>query len=401
MIVTFSPRILVFAQQQIPFNGLTLAYFSETTQSLQEKTGINATAWTTLAFHNVSSTSSKMDINVNGTITENNQQRAEKVNMIVNFPTNQNTLLYLRDGGQDNLSIYAGPSGLTLPSLPGLTIDLTRSWNLHDKPLIRTPIGAFSSYRYHTGIKSIPLPNGQTVDLDFYASYDMNTQVLIAGEVWATLNGSSAMIEQTEIRAANLLSSNGQSQCLIATATFGSATAPAVQFLRDFRDHQILSTASGTAFMQVFNAWYYSFSPSVAGYISTHVTERTIMKGVLIPLIGILGFSSLAFNATSAFPELAVLVSGLVASSLIGAFYLGLPLSLLRAKVRRLRRSKGQTLERTLLTILLGGVAVLFVGELLASPVLLMMASATIVLSTLFLSAAYTSRRIAGKLQPQ
>jgi hypothetical protein len=51
--------------------------------------------------------------------------------------------------------------------------------------------------------------------------------------------------------------------------------------------------------------------------------------------------------------------------------------------------------------MLLGGVAVLFVGELLASPVLLMMSSATVVLSALFLSAAFTSGRIARKLQPQ
>jgi peptide/nickel transport system substrate-binding protein len=189
------------------------------------------------------------------------------------------------------------------------------------------------------------------------------------------------------------------SPCLIATATFGSVAAPAVQFLRDFRDRQILSTSSGSAFMVVFNAWYYSFSPSVAGYISTHALERTVMKGVLIPLIGILEFSSYTFSAVSGFPELAVLLSGLVASSLIGALYLGLPFGLIRAKVRRLRGPRGQTLERTLMAMLLGGVAVLFVGELLTSLVLLMASSALVVLSAMFLSAAYTSRRISGKLQ--
>ncbi|MDQ3975348.1 MAG: hypothetical protein M3264_02375, partial [Thermoproteota archaeon] len=49
-----------------------------------------------------------------------------------------------------------------------------------------------------------------------------------------------------------------QSQCLIATAAFGSELTPQVQYLRHFRDHYILSTASGTAFMKVFDSVYYS-----------------------------------------------------------------------------------------------------------------------------------------------
>jgi len=152
--------------------------------------------------------------------------------------------------------------------------------------------------------------------------------------------------------------------------------------------------------MVAFNAWYYSFSPYVAGYLSTHTVERTVMKGVLYPLIGILKLSSLTFSAASAFPELAALLSGLVASSLIGIFYLGLPLSILRAKIRRLRASKSQMLlERALALALLGGLGALVVGEMLASPILLMTSSATIVLSTLFLSGAIVSARIARKLQ--
>lgn len=152
--------------------------------------------------------------------------------------------------------------------------------------------------------------------------------------------------------------------------------------------------------MVVFNAWYYSFSPYVAGYLYGHNVERAVMKGALYPLIGILKLSSLTFSAASAFPELAALLSGLVASSLIGTFYMGLPLSLLRAKVRRLSGSNAQrTLERSLAVMLLGGVATLLVGEILGSPVLLMISSVTVVLSTLFLSAAFISGRVAQKLQ--
>jgi peptide/nickel transport system substrate-binding protein len=187
---------------------------------------------------------------------------------------------------------------------------------------------------------------------------------------------------------------------LIATATFGSELAPEVQFLRDFRDNQILRTAAGSAFMLAFNAWYYSFSPSVAGYESTHLVEQTMMRGVLYPLIGILKLSSITFSVASTVPELAALLSGLVASSLIGAFYLGLPLSLVRARVRRLRAFGAQkTLERWLSVMLIGGLSVFLIGELSGLFVLLMISSVAILLSALFLSGTFISGLIARKLQ--
>ena len=170
--------------------------------------------------------------------------------------------------------------------------------------------------------------------------------------------------------------------------------------MRNFRDNSIMKTQSGSKFMVAFNAWYYSFSPYVASYLTTHWVERTIMKGVLYPLIGMLYLTSNLYAATSANPELAAFLSGLLASSLIGAFYLGLPLSLLRAKVRRLRGLKTQNLLQKLLGIsLLSGFTALLLGEMLASPLLLMLSSATVVLSTLFLSTAVTSAEVAKKLQ--
>ena len=167
--------------------------------------------------------------------------------------------------------------------------------------------------------------------------------------------------------------------------------------LRGFRDNLILKTAAGSGFMVAFNAWYYSFSPTVAGYLYTHPAERMIMKGVLYPLIGILKLSSLTFSATSAFPELAALLSGLVASSLIGAFYLGLPLSLIRAKVRRLK-GRGSGLEKALAGGLMAGIAVLLAGEMLVLPIITA-ATVSIILSALFLSALATSARLSRRLQ--
>ena len=157
-----------------------------------------------------------------------------------------------------------------------------------------------------------------------------------------------------------------------------------------------MKTEAGSSFMLAFNAWYYSFSPPVANYIANHWVERTFMQGALYPLIGILTLSYGTFQATSAFPELAIILAGILASGLIGAFYLGLPLSLLRGKIKRLRGvGIGRSLERLLGgAVIASGLALVF-GELMGSSLALMIASATLVLSIILLSATATSNRIA------
>jgi hypothetical protein len=158
-----------------------------------------------------------------------------------------------------------------------------------------------------------------------------------------------------------------------------------------------MKTQAGSNFMVVFNAWYYSFSPGVANYLSTHWVERTIMKGVLYPLIAILYLTSRLFSATSASPEIAALLSGLFASSLLGSFYIGLPLSLVRVRVRRFRRTRVP--DRYLSVALIAALIALFVGEVLVSPILMMVSSAATVLFAFSLAALKTSGRIARKLQ--
>lgn len=378
---------VALGQQPIPFDGLKLVYFSETTSTVQERTGIHASWLTALLFHNVSDTSSVMDIDVNGTVTQINQETPEKFNRTVNFPTDRDTLIFLRNGGQNNLTIYAGPSNVAIPALPGLTINLTRSWDLHDKPLIRTLLGAFSSYRYHTTIKSIALPTGGTLDLDFYAAYEMNTQVLIAGEVWATINGSSAMIARTEIREANLPSNQGQSRCLIATASYGSELVPQVQFLREFRDQKILRTYAGSSFMVAFNAWYYSFSPSVASEIQPNPTLKGVMQVLLYPLLLILKMSAAVFDAFSFQPEFAVLLAGLTGSGMIGAFYLGVP----TLPFSRRYRSGIKRAQTPLLVAFSAGMVGLIIAEVAANSILATLSSTTIVLANLLLCASLPS----------
>ena len=73
--------------------------------------------------------------------------------------------------------------------------------------------------------------------------------------------------------------------CLIATATFGSELAPQVQFLREIRDNAVLGTQSGTSFMTAFNAFYYSFSPTIADLERQNPAFKEVVKIIITPLL--------------------------------------------------------------------------------------------------------------------
>lgn len=193
-----------------------------------------------------------------------------------------------------------------------------------------------------------------------------------------TITGTSgSLVKQATVTMA-------VSGCLIATATYGSELSPEVQFLRDFRDNQILQTFAGSNFMYAFNAWYYSYSPTVANYISAHESVRTAMRYVLYPLIGILHLSSTTFSLVAFGPELAALVSGIVASSLIGIVYLALPFSgilwLFRRKLHASTRKRSAKWLAGLFTALVGAFVI---SELLAIGPVMMMISAAIMLTAL------------------
>lgn len=127
---------------------------------------------------------------------------------------------------------------------------------------------------------------------------------------------------------------NGGGGCLIATAAFGSELTPQVQFLRNFRDNQILSTAAGSSFMDVFNAWYYSFSPYVADYERQQPWLQQTVRTSIYPLLGILQASEKAYSTIPG--EYGALSAGFIASSLIGAVYLA-PLAI---SIKGVRKSK-------------------------------------------------------------
>jgi streptogramin lyase len=167
-----------------------------------------------------------------------------------------------------------------------------------------------------------PLPNGAVAQ----ATMEIIAQRTTPGRTYQlTVTAISTIPSRTH----QVTLSVHVSPCLIATATFESELAPEVQFLRDFRDQQILHTFAGSTFMDLFNSWYYSFSLNVAEYESGHATAREFVRVLLYPLIGILHFSSEIYAILGFQAEIGVLAAGILASSLIGFAYLSLPLTAL------------------------------------------------------------------------
>ena len=179
------------------------------------------------------------------------------------------------------------------------------------------------------------------------------------------------------------------SGCLIATATYGSELSPEVQFLRNFRDQHVMSTFAGGQFMKAFNAWYYSFSPYIARLIENHPVVKVIVKALLQPLLAILHLVSVTYQAFSFNPELAIILSGFLASSLIGPIYFSLPTTILLIALRRGKRHARSFMHlRSAAAIWFGSVLLMIFGEIYASAPIITVATIILVVLTIGLSAS-------------
>jgi M6 family metalloprotease-like protein len=170
--------------------------------------------------------------------------------------------------------------------------------------------------------------------------------------------------------------------CIIATVTFGTEVTPEVQLLREFRDHLVLSTHAGSAFMDAFNLWYYSFSPQVADFIVAHEALRGPLRVALYPLLGILQFASATYPLFSSIPEVSITITGIITSALIGLVYLT-PVGLLLARPLRKKKIEAMRILQASSISLIVAVALLTLGELAGLSVLLIVGTSAIVLTVM------------------
>jgi len=176
------------------------------------------------------------------------------------------------------------------------------------------------------------------------------------------------------------------SGCLIATATYESELASEVQFLRGFREERVMPTLAGRQFLYTFNMFYYSFSPKVARLIESDNGLRALCKVALCPLISILMFAARLDSLFGFCREIGVIISGFVASVLIGIVYFS-PISIVLKKISKARGVNLRVrLEEPILTTLLSSVVAISVGEAFPFYATVTVATAIFVVATVCLS---------------
>jgi len=97
--------------------------------------------------------------------------------------------------------------------------------------------------------------------------------------------------------------------------------APQVQQLRELRDNSLLSTESGTNFINLFNDVYYSFSPIIADYERENPIFKEIVKIAITPMITSLSI----LNYVDMDSEESVLGYGISLIILNAMMYVGVP----------------------------------------------------------------------------
>lgn len=112
--------------------------------------------------------------------------------------------------------------------------------------------------------------------------------------------------------------------CLIATASYGSELAPQVQKLREIRDDKLLSTKSGSLFLDGFSSLYYSFSPTIADYERENQFFKEVVKLAITPMIS----SLLILDNAEMNTEAEVLGIGASIILLNIGMYVGVPIGL-------------------------------------------------------------------------
>jgi multisubunit Na+/H+ antiporter MnhB subunit len=143
-----------------------------------------------------------------------------------------------------------------------------------------------------------------------------------------------------------------------------------------------MKTRSGEAFMILFNAWYYSFSPHLAQYVSTRPMQRTLLRYSLYPLIAILYASYYAYLFVSPLnADAGAVMAGIVAASMLGLVYLA-PIAYLTKRALR-RYAKFASLNMTHVTLWFGVSALITEIACFTNSQVLGVATANLVLSTL------------------
>jgi len=226
----------------------------------------------------------------------------------------------------------------------------------------------------HTAEGSVSIP------YQFQDAGDYQVTVSVEGILFQPIPPETAEFSLT---IGNAQPTPPKSRCLIATAAFGSEIAPQVQFLREYRDNTIMTTVAGSSFLYAFNTIYYSFSPTVADTERTYPLLQETVRAGIVPLLGILQIAKLSTIENS---NISVIMSGIMASSLIGAVYLW-PAGLAIKSVRDTKKPN----PKIVISIISGILLLTLISVVIANIQFMMITTSATVLTFVGLGAIYSS----------
>jgi hypothetical protein len=203
---------------------------------------------------------------------------------------------------------------------------------------------------------------------------------------------SSAKSAELKASADAKYKSENSGKCLIVTATFGSPLASEVQLVRSFRDDSIAKSYTGSRFMPGFNAWYYSFSPQVSGYINEHPIVRPAMQVLITPILEIVLFAQICYTTLSFNRELATIAAIIIGSALFGLIYV-FPTTMAGVWVARRNGWNGADVRSLWPAAFLWGALLLLiiVGGILSLDLLTTISSGLFVIATIIMVVAALS----------
>jgi hypothetical protein len=185
--------------------------------------------------------------------------------------------------------------------------------------------------------------------------------------------------------------------CPVYLTYYLTPLAGTVQQIKDFRDGSIMKSYTGSRFMEGFNAWYHSISPSSAGYIEEHPLVKTALGYELAPLLGIVLVAQGIFFLLSFNPEIAAAGALITGGALYGFIYI-FPyssLGMLLAGNRGWRIPKTGSMKPMVYMWALI-VAAVATGMIFSLDFLTVISSGLLVLCTMMLAAGVTSLVFCG-----
>ena len=233
----------------------------------------------------------------------------------------------------------------------------------------------------HTAEGAVSIP------YQFQDTGDYQVTVSVEGILFQPIPPETAEFSVTIASTQPTPTEKPKSSCLIATAAFGSELAPQVQFLREYRDNTIMTTVVGSSFINAFNTVYYSFSPTVADTERAHPLLQETVRAGIVPLLGILQIAKLSTIENS---NISVVISGIMASSLIGAVYLW-PAGLAVKSVRDTKKPN----PKIVISIISGILLLTLISVVIGNIQFMMITTSATVLTFVGFGAIYSSWAIA------